>query len=83
MLSPSLLVVENPTGGVDLLARDSILALLRSLADEDGMAVLIGTGDATALAGADRALSLTDGVLRGSAFPELAPVVELRRRASA
>lgn len=81
VLAPKLLVVEDPTRGVDLLARDEILALLRSLADDGGLAVLISVGEATALAGADRALSLSNGVLRGSAAPPLAPVLELRRRA--
>lgn len=82
VLAPRLLVVDDPARGVDPSARDAILALLRSLADEDGLALLVGVGDATALAGADRALSLADGVLRGATVPELAPVVELRRRAS-
>ncbi|MGC2373977.1 MAG: ATP-binding cassette domain-containing protein [Solirubrobacteraceae bacterium] len=82
VLQPSLLVIDEPTAGVDLLARDGILSLLRSLADE-GIAVLTSTGEATALSGADRALSLTEGDLRGSFAPELAPVVPLRRRASA
>jgi energy-coupling factor transporter ATP-binding protein EcfA2 len=88
VLGPSLLVLDEPTAGVDLLARDGILALLRSLADE-GIAVLSSTADATALAGSDRALSLTEGELRGSSAPvpepalELAQVLPLRRRASA
>jgi ABC-type taurine transport system ATPase subunit len=81
-LEPSLLVVDDPVRGVDLLQRDSILAVLRSLADE-GIAVLISTDEATALAGADRAMSLSDGVLRGAKAPELAEVLPLRRRASA
>jgi energy-coupling factor transporter ATP-binding protein EcfA2 len=82
VLEPSLLVIDDPVRGVDLLQRDSILALLRSLAD-DGIAVLIGTDEATALSGADRALSLSDGVLRGASAPELAEVLPLRRSASA
>lgn len=77
-LSPALLVIDEPTRGVDLLERDRILALLRSLAD-DGVAVLMSTGDATALLGANRVLSLDDGELRGSIVPELADVVPLRR----
>jgi putative ABC transport system ATP-binding protein len=80
-LSPLLLVIDEPTKGVDLLERDAILGLLRSLADE-GMGVLISAGEATALSGADRALSLADGELRGSVAPELAPVLPLRRQAS-
>lgn len=76
-LRPSLLVIDEPTLGVDLLARDGILLLLRSIADE-GMAVLASTGETTGLAGADRALSLGDGQLRGTLSPRLAPVVPLR-----
>jgi ABC-type multidrug transport system ATPase subunit len=74
--NPQLLVVDEPTKGVDLLARDDILLLLRSLADE-GIAILTSTGEATGLAGADRALALGEGELRGHLVPELAPVVAL------
>ncbi len=77
---PRLLVVDDPTAGVDLLERDGILILLRSLADE-GIGVLSSAGESTALSGADRALSLSEGRLRGSLSPELADVVPLRRRA--
>jgi ABC-type lipoprotein export system ATPase subunit len=81
MFAPKLLVIDDPVKGVDLLERDVILELLRSLADER-IAVLISVGEATALAGADRALSLAGGELRGSVLPELAPVLPLRRPAS-
>jgi putative ABC transport system ATP-binding protein len=78
---PKLLVIDEPTLGVGLLARDGILVLLRSLADE-GTAVLTSTGESTGLSGADRALSLGGGELSGSLAPELAPVVTLRRPAA-
>jgi ABC-type lipoprotein export system ATPase subunit len=81
-LAPALLVTDEPTGGVDPLERDPILRLLRSLAEE-GLAILMSTGDATALAGCDRALALSEGALRGETAPELAPVVPLRRAANA
>jgi ABC-type lipoprotein export system ATPase subunit len=77
---PRLLVIDDPIQGVDLLARDGILALLRSLAD-DGMAVLASTTDPMALSGADRTLALSDGELRGPPAAELAPVLALRPRA--
>jgi energy-coupling factor transporter ATP-binding protein EcfA2 len=84
-LKPRVLIVDEPTKGVDLLQRDGILQLLRSLAQE-GIAVLSSAGDATELAGADRALALSDGELRGAPRPELAAVLPLRpsvpRRAS-
>ena len=74
---PRLLVIDEPTLGVDLFERDRILSLLRSLAD-DGIAVLMSVGETTCLAGADRALSLADGELHGElAPPELAPVILL------
>jgi len=76
---PKLLVIDEPTLGVDLAMRDEILALLRGLADE-GIAVLYSATDTSALTGADRALSLAKGSLGGElSTPELAPVVPLRR----
>jgi ABC-type lipoprotein export system ATPase subunit len=80
-LTPRLLVIDDPIQGVDLLERDGILLLLRSLADE-GITVLASTGESTALTGADRTLTLGDGVLRGPERPQLAPVLELRRSAA-
>ncbi len=76
-LQPKLLLIDEPTIGVDVLARDAILLLLRSLAD-GGMAVLTSTGETTGLAGA-RALQLSEGELHGRSTRDLAPVVPLRR----
>ena len=77
-LSPVVLVVDEPVTAVDLGERDEILALLRSLA-ADGLAVLSSSTEPTELAGAHRALTLSDGKLRGPRTRELAPVVALRR----
>jgi ABC-type ATPase involved in cell division len=76
-LQPRMLLIDEPTIGVDLVARDDILKLLASLA-ADGLAALTTTGEATALTGA-RALQLSDGELHGRSTPDLAPVVPLRR----
>lgn len=79
--APRMLVADEPTKGVDILVRDKILLLLRSLADE-GIAVLASTGESTGLSGADRALSLDEGKLEGALTPaELAPVSRLPRPA--
>jgi ABC-type lipoprotein export system ATPase subunit len=80
VLEPALLVIDEPTKGVELLARDGILALLRAIAN-DGITVLATTGEPSGLAGADRTLALDDGELRGTTTPALAPVVPLRRSA--
>jgi ABC-type sugar transport system ATPase subunit len=79
---PRLLVVDEPTIGLDPLQRDSILKLLRSLA-KDGVAILASAGDGTGLLGADRVLSLGKGKLYGELTPDLAPVTELDRRRQA
>jgi ABC-type multidrug transport system ATPase subunit len=79
---PQLLVIDEPTLGVDVFERDRILSLLRSLADE-GISVLMSVGETTCLAGADRALSIANGELHGELQPpELAPVVRLHDAAS-
>jgi putative ABC transport system ATP-binding protein len=76
---PRVLVIDEPTKGVDLLERDEIVLLLRSLADE-GIAVLVSDGDGSGLADADRALMLANGELRGRRSPGVGgTVVPLRR----
>jgi putative ABC transport system ATP-binding protein len=78
---PKLLVIDEPTLGVDLLERDRVLMLLRTLADE-GIAVLASAAETSCLSGADRALTIGHGELHGQlSTPELAPVVPLRRAA--
>lgn len=79
---PRLIVIDEPTIGVELIARDGILLLLRSIAD-DGVAILTSTGEGTGFLGADRVLALHKGKLRGEIAPELAPVTELERHRQA
>jgi ABC-type multidrug transport system ATPase subunit len=74
---PRLLLLDEPTSGVDAIERDAVLALIRSLADE-GIAVLMTVGEP--VAGADRLLALDAGALRVGAVPVSAPVLSLRRQ---
>jgi len=76
---PALLIIDEPTKGVDLLKRDGILELLHSLSRE-GLAVLMSAQKGTGVFGADRVLALSDGELRGHVTPEMAQVVELPLR---
>jgi putative ABC transport system ATP-binding protein len=76
---PKLLVVDEPTQELRLAdARDRMLDLLRSLAG-DGIAVLTTAAEAAEVAGADRALTIDQGQLRGLTRPAVGEVIELRR----
>jgi ABC-type ATPase involved in cell division len=81
VVEPRLLVVDEPTNGVDLRDRDPILTLLRGIANS-GVAVLMTTGDGATLAGVDRVFTLDHGELRGGASQPLASVSPLRPPAS-
>jgi len=72
---PQVLLVDEPANGVGLLDRDPLLTMLRTIAKDEGVAVLMTAAETTALTGVDRALSLTSGELRGDTTPATAAVV--------
>jgi putative ABC transport system ATP-binding protein len=74
--TPALIVIDEPTSGVDELARDPLLGLLRSIANE-GTAVLMSASDAQGLSGVDRAYTIDNGELQLQSTQ--AHVVPLRR----
>jgi putative ABC transport system ATP-binding protein len=76
---PRLIVLDDPTRQVDMLARASIVRLLRSIAD-DGVAVFMTTSEAMGVAGVDRAFSLRGGELRAEVSAPVAQVVQLPPR---
>lgn len=78
VLGPRVLVIDEPTKGVDLLDRDEIVLLLRSLANE-GIAILVSDGDGSGLSDADRALSLGSSELSGKTSPEIGALLPLQR----
>jgi putative ABC transport system ATP-binding protein len=75
---PRLLILDEPTNGVDPVERDPLLSLIQQLAHDSGIATLLTAGDTASVTGADRVLRLSDGELLGRA-PRTADVVELRR----
>ncbi|MGQ9491948.1 MAG: dipeptide ABC transporter ATP-binding protein [Anaerolineae bacterium] len=61
---PQLLIVDEPTSGQDMLAREEVIALLRSLCSERGMSLLLISHDLAAVAQlADRVAVLYAGKL--------------------
>jgi ABC-type cobalamin/Fe3+-siderophores transport system ATPase subunit len=77
---PRLLLVDDAAYGVDLGERDEVLRLVHSFARVDGRAVLFSVSSGTELAGADRAISIDAGMVRGELRPRGAQVRELPTR---
>jgi ABC-type cobalamin/Fe3+-siderophores transport system ATPase subunit len=61
--APKLLLVDDPTANLDVIEREQVTQLLRSLADDEGMAVLITVPDMPGLMFAHHIASLSGGRL--------------------
>jgi putative ABC transport system ATP-binding protein len=60
---PKVLFADEPTGALDSSSSRDVLALLRSLVDQEGQSTVMVTHDPVAAAHADRVLFLADGKL--------------------
>ncbi|MBF6216089.1 ABC transporter ATP-binding protein [Nocardia puris] len=58
---PAVLLADEPTGNLDTRSSESVLTLLRDVADEQGTAVVMVTHDAAAVEYGTRQLVLVDG----------------------
>lgn len=58
---PKILVADEPTGNLDKTTGESIIALFKRLAAEQGLAILLTTHNTAYGAEADRAITLEDG----------------------
>jgi len=74
---PALLLVDEPALTPSPAERDELYGLLRSLAGERGLTVLVASEDLAAIRTARQAMTISDGMLRASqragrvvAFPE-------------
>ncbi len=59
--NPKILVADEPTGNLDRATGESIIALFKRLAAEEGLAILLTTHNTVFGAEADRAITLEDG----------------------
>ncbi|HEX8033874.1 MAG TPA: ABC transporter ATP-binding protein [Ktedonobacterales bacterium] len=60
---PRFVVADEPTGNLDSMTGREIAALLRGIAHEQGIGMLIATHDTAVVGVADRVLVIADGVL--------------------
>ncbi|HMJ34992.1 MAG TPA: ATP-binding cassette domain-containing protein [Baekduia sp.] len=77
---PRLLLIDDPTAGLDMIERGELLDLLRSIAATTGVAVLMSASDMADLQGVETVWSLVDGHLLGPPR-EAATVLDFARRA--
>jgi ABC-type lipoprotein export system ATPase subunit len=63
---PSLLLVDEPALTPSPSERDEIYALLRSLAEERGLALIVTSEDLSAIRTARQAMTISDGAIRSS-----------------
>lgn len=60
---PAVLLADDPTSGLDLNERERVLTLLRGIAEESGMAVLMAVPDVPDMLRSHTVMSLSDGEL--------------------
>ena len=65
LLSPELVLADEPTGNLDSRASREVLRVLREMNREEGHTIVMVTHDAAAAATADRVIFLRDGKLAG------------------
>ena len=65
VISPSILLADEPTGNLDSAAGEQVIGLFRQVVDQRRQSVLLITHDSRVAAPADRVLHLRDGMLEG------------------
>jgi ABC-type lipoprotein export system ATPase subunit len=60
---PKVLIIDDPTAGLDLIDRERVVGLLRAAAEEDGLGVLMAVPDMPAMLQAHHVRSLSRGKL--------------------
>lgn len=77
---PALLLVDEPALTPSPSERDEIYALLRALASQAGLTLVVTSEDLTAIRTARQALTISDGTIRSSRRQQVVPFPEDRAR---
>ncbi len=75
IIGPKILVADEPTGNLDKVTGQSIIALFKRLAAEEGLAILLTTHNTAFGAEADRTIILEDGRIVQEERNEPAPLI--------
>jgi ABC-type lipoprotein export system ATPase subunit len=73
MAGPKILVADEPTGNLDRTTGESIIALFKRLAAEEGLTVLLTTHNTAFGYEADRVITLEDGRIIKEEQPACVP----------
>jgi putative ABC transport system ATP-binding protein len=68
---PAILLADEPTGNLDSVSGDRVIAILRQLVDEQQQTVVLVTHDASVASRADRVVHVRDGLIVGDVDPRL------------
>jgi ABC-type cobalamin/Fe3+-siderophores transport system ATPase subunit len=77
---PALLLADDPTSGLGVEERETVLGLLRAIAEERGMAVLATVPEVPDALRSHRVMSLSDGELIQAARRAAGEVIEFPQR---
>jgi len=82
-LKPKVLIVDEPTVGIDVAAKADVFNLLRSIAERGTAVLLISSEIKEVMNNADRILSMYNGRLTGSFIPAATKETEILEHISA
>lgn len=72
---PAVLLADEPTGALDSITSQTLLAMMRTMVAEQRQTIVMVTHDPTVAAAADRVLFLSDGRIVDDISTPTAPAV--------
>jgi ribose transport system ATP-binding protein len=80
-LNPRILIMDEPTRGIDVGTKYEIYVLMKQIADNGGSVILISSELPEVLNMSNRVLTIYDGRITGEFYPETAAPDQIMERA--